>query len=125
MLTFMHFIMEELFLVRKLAMVKEFRHFDNEMAKTIRALNALRNAMAHSFLPENKRDYRKPRIVAWRGKDIYTIEGIEQFDADMLELHPPTFRISMAIVSPSRNIASIWAAEANREGHRCLGATRQ
>jgi len=94
MLTFMHFIMEELFLVRKLAMVKEFRAFDNEMAKTINALNALRNAMAHSFLPERKRDYRKTETVTWKGKDIYTTEGIEQFDADMLQLHDYLFQLA-------------------------------
>jgi hypothetical protein len=85
MLTFMHFIMEELFLLRKLSLVKEFRRFDAEPAKTIQALNSLRNAMAHDFLPERKRDCRKTGTVTWKGKDIYTMEGIERFDADMLE----------------------------------------
>ena len=35
MRTFMHFVMEELFMVRKLALVKEIRRFDSEMAKMI------------------------------------------------------------------------------------------
>jgi len=94
MLTFMHFVMEELFFLRKLALVKEIRKFDREMAEAIQSLNALRNAMAHSFLPENKRDYRKTGRVTWKGKDIYTIEGMEQFDTDMLKLHDYLFQMA-------------------------------
>lgn len=94
MLTFMHFIMEELSLIRKLALVREFRSFESEMARSVQALNAVRNAMAHSFLPETKRDYRKTRTVTWKGKDMYTIEGIEQFDSDMLKLHDYLFQLA-------------------------------
>jgi hypothetical protein len=94
MLTFMHFVMEELFMLRKLALVKEIRKFDNEMAQTIQSLNAMRNAMAHSFVPEMKRDYRKTRKVTWKGKDIYTTAGIEQFDTDMLKLHDYLFQMA-------------------------------
>lgn len=56
------------------------------MAEMLQSLNALRNAMAHSFIAERKRDYRKTRKVTWRGHDINTAKGIEQFDADMREL---------------------------------------
>jgi hypothetical protein len=94
MRTFMHFVMEELFLLRKLAVVKEIRAFDSQMAKTIMALNALRNAMAHSFVPEMKRDYRKTKKVMWNGKDIYTLDGVAQFDADMLALHDYLFQLA-------------------------------
>jgi len=90
----MHFVMEELFMLRKLALVKEIRTFDNEMAQTLQSLNALRNAMAHSFLPEMKRDYRRTRKVTWKGKDLYTSEGVEQFDADMLRLHDYLFQLA-------------------------------
>lgn len=94
MLTFMHFVMEELFLLRKLAVVREIRAFDNRMAQMLQSLNALRNAMAHSFIPEMKRDYRKVKKVIWKGSDLYTSEGIEQFDADMLELHDYLFQMA-------------------------------
>src|SRR5262245_25832751 len=80
MLTFMHFVMEHLFLVQKLALVKEIRKFDRDMVEMLQRLNALRNAMAHSFVPEMKRDYRKTRKVTWKGQDIYTTQGIQQFD---------------------------------------------
>src|SRR5262249_54139506 len=59
--TFQHFKMEKLYLVRKLALVKEIRKFDRKMADTITKLNALRNAVAHSFAPELRRDYRKTK----------------------------------------------------------------
>jgi hypothetical protein len=46
--TFMHFIMEELFMLRKLALVKEIRDFNQGMAKMLQSLNALHNTMAHT-----------------------------------------------------------------------------
>jgi hypothetical protein len=73
MLTFMHFIMEELFMLRKLALVREIRGFDKGMAEMLQSLNALRNAMAHSFVPEMKRDYRKTRKVTWKNPGNGTI----------------------------------------------------
>jgi hypothetical protein len=94
MVTFMHFVMEELFLLRKLALVKEIRAFDSGVAQSLHSLNALRNAMSHSFLPERKRDYRKTGKVTWKGKDIYTIDGFAVFDRDMYELHDYLFQLA-------------------------------
>ncbi len=39
-----------------------------------------RNAIAHSFFPEN---VKKPR-AEWKGKSIFALEGIERFVQDML-----------------------------------------
>ena len=86
MRTFIHFVVEELFLVRKLALLKEIRRVDNKMAKKITSLNALRNAMAHSFFPNMKRDYRKTKKVMWNDRDIFTVEGFKLFVSDMFEL---------------------------------------
>src|SRR5262249_19278490 len=94
MLTFMHFIMEELFMLRKLALVREIRGFDKGMAEMLQSLNALRNAMAHSFVPEMKRDYRKIRKVIWKGQDIYTTQGMAQFDTDMRNLVDYLFQMA-------------------------------
>jgi hypothetical protein len=84
--TFVHFVMERLFMLQKLALVKQIRKFDRAMARTLERLDALRNAMAHSFTPEMRREYRETKRVTWEGRDIYTTEGIEQFDADMRKL---------------------------------------
>jgi len=94
MLTFMHFITEELFMLRKLALVREIRNFDGEMGRMVPKLNALRNAMAHSFLPENKRDYRKARKVLWNNQDLNTTAGLEAFDADMRTLIDYLFQMA-------------------------------
>jgi hypothetical protein len=56
--TFGHFVMERLFMLQKLALVKQIRKFDRAMARTLERLDALRNAMAHSFMPEMRREYR-------------------------------------------------------------------
>jgi hypothetical protein len=94
MLTFMHFIMEELFMLRKLALVREIRRFDKRMVEMLQSLNALRNAMAHSFFPEMKRDYRKTRKVTWKGQSIYTTQGMQQFDTDMRNLLDYLFQMA-------------------------------
>jgi hypothetical protein len=90
----MHFIMEELFMMRKLALVKEIRGIDKNMAEMLQKLNVLRNAMAHSFVPEMRRDYRKNKKVTWKGKDLYTVDGVEQFDADMRVLLDYLFQMA-------------------------------
>ena len=64
------------------------------MAKMIASLNALRNAMAHSFVPEMKRDYRKTKRVTWNEKDIFTTDGFAQFDRDMIKLHDYLYQLA-------------------------------
>jgi hypothetical protein len=46
--------------------------------KNLLALNDLRNALAHSFFPENRRV--KPQ---WKSMDIFSIKGFEQFINDI------------------------------------------
>jgi hypothetical protein len=64
------------------------------MAKMITGLNALRNAMAHSFVPQMKRDYRKTKSVTWNEKDIFTTNGLDQFDRDMQKLHDYLYQLA-------------------------------
>jgi len=46
--------------------------------KDLRALNDLRNALAHSFFPENRRVKS-----GWNGADIFSRTGFDQFLDDM------------------------------------------
>jgi hypothetical protein len=87
MRAFMHFVMEELFMLRKLALVQEIRNFDGKIVEMIQKLKAFRNAMAHSFVPENKRDYRKSKTIVWNKQDINTIKGLQPFANDMFILN--------------------------------------
>ena len=52
------------------------------MAADIERLNALRNGLAHAFFPENLKK-SKPE---WKGKKIFSLEGLRFFLDDMAKL---------------------------------------
>jgi len=75
---FNYHILERLYLVQKVEFVRARIRLPKEIYKDILALNDLRNALAHSFFPENRRV--KPR---WKGVDIFSEEAFEEFWNDM------------------------------------------
>ncbi len=76
---FNYHILEELSLLAKLRFVKSISKVPKGIAADIEKLNAMRNGLAHAFFPENlKRS--KP---VWKGKNIFTIEGLRIFMIDM------------------------------------------
>ena len=77
--TFNHYILEVLSLPEKLRLVKAIMKIPKAVAADIETLNALRNGLAHAFFPENLRS-SKP---IYKGKDIFTSEGLERFIQDM------------------------------------------
>jgi hypothetical protein len=79
---FNYYVIEELYFLPKFRLVKAIRKIPKSASQDIEALNALRNAMAHSFFPENLRK-TKP---LWKGKDIFSVEGAELFKGDMIKL---------------------------------------
>lgn len=91
---FNYYILERLYLVNKLAFLKDVYHVPKRIAGTIEEVNALRNAMAHAFFPENLRAYqmkgrsapRKPIVVRYKGLDVFTHTGVEKFVADCSEV---------------------------------------
>jgi len=74
---FSNYILDRLSLLPKLDFVRARIHLPERFYKDIRDLNALRNALAHSFFPENRRS--KPK---WKGVDIFSFAGIGQFIKD-------------------------------------------
>lgn len=87
---FNYFILEKMSLMEKLAFVKEVCAVSKGIAADIESINAIRNALAHAFFPENLRAYRsKPggtfRKFAgprYKGVDIFTFDGFDRFLAD-------------------------------------------
>ena len=79
---FNHYILEELYPLQKLRLVKAFRSIPKTISKDIDALNALRNGLAHAFFPENLRK-SKP---TWKGKNIFSLDGAKLFMDDMHRL---------------------------------------
>lgn len=75
-------VLEGLSLLEKLRFVKSVTRIPKAIASDIEQINALRNGLAHSFFPENlKRS--KP---VYKGKNIFTYEGIRRFVDDMSEI---------------------------------------
>ena len=70
--------LEEMSLMPKFRYVKALKKIPKPIAADIDRLNALRNAVAHSFFPEN---VRKSRAL-WKGQSIFTVEGLERFVQD-------------------------------------------
>ena len=78
---FNYYVLERIYLVQKAEFVRNRIRMPKKVYKDLLALNDLRNAVAHSFFPENRRV--KP---GWKGSDIFSQSGFEQFWDDMSEI---------------------------------------
>lgn len=97
---FVHHILDEFYLLKKMDIVHAMKPVPKEFRETIRKLNALRNAVAHSFFPENRKEYKSAKTVLYKGKDIFTYEGLSLFDDDW---HPAWTYIARRIFPGWRN----------------------
>jgi hypothetical protein len=79
---FVNYIMDEMFLIKKVELVHAIRPLPKGVRSTVHRVNSLRNALAHSFFPENRKEHRKVGKVLYQGKDIRTGEGLEGFQDD-------------------------------------------
>ena len=78
----MHYLMDETFLLKKLAMVEAIKAVPVEVSKAIRRINDIRNALAHSIFPEQRRRYMPDGKVLYQGVDIFSVAGIVKFQED-------------------------------------------
>jgi hypothetical protein len=65
--------------MQKLRFVKAIKHIPKAIVSDIERLNALRNGLAHALFPEN---LKKSKPV-YKGKNIFSLEGIKQLQEDM------------------------------------------
>ena len=79
--SFNYFILEKLYLLQKLDLVKSTHKIPSWVSSDLAALNELRNGIAHSFFPQNRR--RKPE---WKGQSVFSGPGIDRFLKDMQKL---------------------------------------
>lgn len=77
--SFNHHVIEELSLMKKLSFVRAIMTVPKSITREIERLNALRNGIVHAFFPENLKRY-KP---LWKGKNIFTFDGIKSMVEDM------------------------------------------
>jgi hypothetical protein len=74
--------MDEQFLLPKARMVDAIKKLPKDINQAIDRINALRNAIAHSLFPENRRQYRATRKVIYQGANVFTLDGFEKVEDD-------------------------------------------
>jgi hypothetical protein len=79
---FVHYIMDELFLLKKLDIVHAIRAVPKDVRSAITRINDARNALAHSFFPQNRRRYMAAKRVLYEGLNLFTKDGMNRFQAD-------------------------------------------
>ncbi len=80
---FNYYILESLYLLQKLRLVRTFYGIPKNIVEDVERLDALRNAVAHAFFPENLRRYKTRHKTVYKGKDVFTLEGMKLFTEDM------------------------------------------
>jgi hypothetical protein len=80
---FNHYIMDETYLLKKLSIVDAISKVPKEIASAIQRINDVRNAVAHSFFPENRRRYMAQKKVMYGGADIFENLGVDNFQKDV------------------------------------------
>ncbi len=77
-----HMILQNMYLLQKLSIVKTFKNIPRSITSKITAINDLRNGVAHAFflsdLKKSKRTYK--------GVNVFTPKGLEKFRKDSLEI---------------------------------------
>jgi hypothetical protein len=86
---FVHYFLDEAYLLNKMRMVHEIKALPSDVRNALERINALRNAIAHSFFPENRRQYKAQKMVTYQSTNIFSKDGIRKFlqDATLVEDH--------------------------------------
>lgn len=79
---FNHYIMDDTYLLQKMRVVRAIGEIPSEVRNAIERINAVRNGIAHSFFPENRRQYMAYKKVIYRDEDIFTTAGMDKFRED-------------------------------------------
>jgi hypothetical protein len=105
---FTHYFVDEAYLLTKMRMVREIKEIPVDVRQFIERLNALRNALAHSYFPENRRQYKAHKKVIYQGTDIFTKEGVATFLEDVMRAQDYLFQQAFG-VNPADARAEIEA----------------
>lgn len=81
---FVHFLMDETFLLKKLATVQAIKKVPTDVSNSIKRINDVRNALAHSLFPYNRRRYKAEGKVMYKGVNLFSREGMLKFHEDYL-----------------------------------------
>lgn len=79
--SFNYFVLERLYRLQKFDLVRSIHDIPKWVSADLAALNDLRNGIAHSFFPQNRR-----RTPDWKGVGVLTDAGFDRFLEDMAKL---------------------------------------
>jgi hypothetical protein len=81
---FNYYVLDELYLPKKKDLVNAIKPLPPGIGGKIMKINDVRNAVAHSFFPQNRRRYHKQGGLLYDGADLFSKSGVEKFlkDAD-------------------------------------------
>jgi hypothetical protein len=80
---FVHHILDEMFLLKKASVVHAIEELPSDVNKVLPKVNAVRNALAHSFFPENRKEFKSTGKVLYNDVDIRTAPGLRLFLEDV------------------------------------------
>lgn len=75
---FNYFVLEKLYLVNKLDHAKEIINIPANIMAKIKKINDLRNSIAHSFFPDNRRVK-----IQYDNKSVYDLVGFKKYQEDV------------------------------------------
>ena len=73
---FAHYIMDETYLMKKLAIVNAIKLVPKDVRSATGRINDTRNAIAHGFFPENRRVYAAAKKVLHNDVDLFSLAGV-------------------------------------------------
>ena len=79
---FVHYIMDEIYMLKKLTIVHAIRAVPKDVRSAITRINDVRNDLAHSFFPQQRRRYVRGKQVTYDGVRLFTTEGMTRFTKD-------------------------------------------
>lgn len=79
---FCQLFLDDTHLLKKMAIVNAIKEIPSPVKSAIARINDFRNAIAHSFFPENRRQYKAHKKVMYRDANIFTKESVTKFSED-------------------------------------------
>lgn len=84
---FVHYLMDETFLLKKMSFVEAIKKVPSDVSKAVRRINDIRNPLAHSLFPENRRRYKPDKKVTYQGAALFSPAGLLKFREDYDVVH--------------------------------------
>jgi len=78
----MHYLMDETFVLKKLAVVQAIMDVPKQVSSAVKRINDARNAVAHSLFPEQRRRYAEHKKLLYEQADLFSKEGVAKFEID-------------------------------------------